>query len=130
MLSGWIQDGMESLGLNGSDVKPVNTGEEVTVVNQGIPVSSAWDFLDKIGDTVTNGVGEYVGGLVQNQVDKIQTGSESTVDSTGDPSDQAGQNFGAGGRSMSFIQENKTPLIIGGAVLLLGGLFVVMRGSK
>jgi hypothetical protein len=120
-LTGWISDGMESLGLGGDDVKPINQGEAVDVVTTQEAESSYWGFLDDLGTTVKNGVADIAKSAVQHKIDELTFGPEKSIDTTGIPSDQAGSY--APPQTQSTLQQYKTPLLIG-AALLLGAVVV------
>jgi hypothetical protein len=120
-LTGWISDGLESLGLNGDDVKPINQGEAVDVVQPQESEDSFWGFLDDLGTTVKNGVADIAQSAVQAKINDLKFGPEKSYDTTGAPSDQAGSY--APPKTQSTLQQYKTPLLIG-AALLLGAVVV------
>lgn len=122
-LGAYIQDGLESLGLNGSDIKPINQGEPVTIVEDSDTSGSVWGLLDSAGESVSNGVGSYFEALLGKQINKLTKGPEASADSTGDPDEQTGQNYQIQpvGGAIPFIDKNKLPIMAGVGVLAIVG---------
>jgi hypothetical protein len=128
-LTGYVSSGLESLGLNGSQVKPINEGRQVTVDNVEKQDSNLWGIFDNLGETLGQGANDLLGATIDRYVKKTSLGPEGSPDSTGDPSDnpQSSTLPESQRQQPSFFQRYQSELIVGG--VLLGG-FLLVRGRR
>lgn len=128
-LTGYVSSGLESLGLNGSQVKPINEGRPVTVDNVQKQDSNLWGVFDNLGETLGQGANDLLGATIDRYVQKTSLGPEGSPDSTGDPSDnpQSSTLPESQRQQASFFQRYQSELIVGG--VLLGG-FLLVRGRR
>jgi hypothetical protein len=127
-LNGYITTGLESLGLNGTAVKPINEGERVTVQgSQTESKTNLWGIFDGLGETLSEGANDLLGATIDRYVQKTRGGPETTVDSTGDPSDNPGSSVipESQRNQPGFIQRYQSELIVAG--VLLGGYLVLRK---
>lgn len=123
-----LPDETPTTGARGTQVKPITEGTTMTAVQTQTSRAGFWGFLDDVGQTIGNTVGQ----AAQIKADQFLSGISddtpaATVDSTGDPSDQ--QVKGPQSKtSMSFIEQYKKELMIGGAAVVgLVAIFLVTR---
>lgn len=126
-LTGYITSGLESLGLNGTQVKPINEGERVVV--QGSETeqkSNLWGIFDNLGETLGEGANDLLSATIDRYVKKTALGPEGSPDTTGDPSDnpQASTVPDSQQQAMPFWKKYQSEMIVAG--VLLGG-YLVMR---
>lgn len=109
-------------GTRGSDIKPITEGERATVVPDQ-KSSSPFSFLDDVFTTAQNSASQLLGAVAQREVDRLVNGPEARVTSEGDPTAN-NQNVNPGKDPKPFIQQYKTELMIGGAVV--AGMVVLL----
>lgn len=123
----YVPDSNPTTGSTGAQVRPITEGVEMTAVQNQTSRGGLFGVLDQIGETIGNAVGQAAQIKADQFVGGITNGPEQTVDSTGDPADQAG-----GSRpnvDQAFFEKYKRELMIGGAVVGgLGVLYLVTRG--
>ncbi len=109
-------------GFEGNIVKPITEGTKVQATESQPSSSGIFGFLDELGNTGRRALNTIADAYAENTANNI-------VDSTGNPTDQAGgvtpnnQNTDVG-----FIDKYKTELVIGGAFVL--GLTVLLFMTK
>lgn len=125
-LTGYVTTGLESLGLNGSAVKPINEGERVAVDTTQKKDTNLWGIFDGLGETISDGANDLLDATIDRYVQKTRGGPETTVDSTGDPTDNPGDSTvpESQRQKAGFLQRYQSELIVAG--VLLGG-YLVMR---
>lgn len=125
-LTGYVTTGLESLGLNGSAVKPINEGERVAVDTTQKKDTNLWGIFDGLGETLSEGANDLLGATIDRYVQKTRGGPETTVDSTGDPTDNPGSSVvpESQRQQAGFLKRYQSELIVAG--VLLGG-YLVMR---
>ena len=128
-LTGYVSSGLESLGLNGSQVKPINEGRQVTVDNVQKQDSNLWGIFDNLGETLGQGANDLLDATIDRYVKKTSLGPEGSPDSTGDPSDnpQSSTLPESQRQKPSFFQRYQSEIIVGG--VLLGG-YLLVRGRR
>ena len=126
-LTGYVTTGRESLGLNGSAVKPINEGEPVVVDTTEKKDSNLWGIFDGLGETLSEGANDLLGATIDRYVQKTRGGPETTVDSTGDPTDNPGSSVvpESQRQQAGFLKRYQSELIVAG--VLLGGYLVLRR---
>lgn len=127
-LTGYITSGLESLGLNGTQVKPINEGERVTVQgSETQDTSNLWGLFDNLGETLGEGANDLLGATIDRYVKKTSLGPEGSPDSTGDPSDnpQASTIPDSQQTAQPFWKKYQSELIVAG--VLLGGYLVIRK---
>ena len=127
-LTGYISSGLESLGLNGSQVKPINEGERVTVTGSETEESTnLWGVFDQLGETLGEGANDLLGATIDRYVKKTGLGPEGSPDTTGDPTDnpQSSTIPDSQQQDMPFWKKYQSELIVAG--VLLGGYLVIRK---
>jgi len=124
-----VPDETLSTGARGTQVKPITEGTTFVAVPSQTNRNGFWGFLDEIGQTIGNTVGQ----AVQIEADQFLSGvrdnnpAANMVDSTGDPNDQQvkGPHTNV---PMPFIEQYKKELMVGGAAVVgLLAIFLVTR---
>ena len=121
------------LGVVGIGVKPITEGEKMTVIKQqdDSNTSSFWGFLDDVGTSIGRGLSQFADIAVKKELAEFIGGSETTVDSRGNPDDQPGGEKVRTMGQVPFYRAYQKELMIGGGVLVVGILlFLAMRGKK
>jgi hypothetical protein len=129
-LKGYVTSGLESLGLNGTQVKPINQGERVTVVGSEQQESSnLWGIFDGLGETVGKGANDLLEATFDRYVTKTQNGVAANPGTRGDPSDNPGDATVPESQRapMSMFRKYQSEIIVGG--VLLGG-YLLVRGRR
>tara|TARA_Y100001933_G_C18462271_1_gene340576 strand:+ start:83 stop:475 length:393 start_codon:yes stop_codon:yes gene_type:complete len=127
-LTGFITTGLESLGLNGSEVKPINQGEKVKVQgSEQEERSNLWGIFDGLGETLGEGANDLLAATFDRYVQKTRGGPETSPDTTGDPTDNPGSAVipESQRNQPGFLQRYQSELIVAG--VLLGGFLVLRR---
>lgn len=122
-----------SLGVVGVDVKPITEGTKMTVIKQqdDTQTSSFWGFLDDIGTSIGQGLSQYADMTVKKELNDFVGGSETTVDSRGNPADQPGGEKVNTVGQVPFYRAYQKELMIGGGILVAGTLlYFAVRGKK
>lgn len=126
-LTGFVTTGFETLGLNGSGVKPINEGVRVTVDEAKQPEANFWGIFDGLGETIGEGINRVAASEIDRYVKKSRRGVEASPDSTGDPSDNPGSSVVPNSQRSQpgLIQQYQKPLLI--AAALMGGYLLLKR---
>lgn len=115
-------------GIKTNMMRPLTAGTEQTVLNDGKAQDNSfnWDFLDKVGTTLSNAVVPALTNWIN-----LKTGVADTPASMnttrGSLSDQpsAGQQPT---KELSFYAKNRTPILIGGGLVLAAALYKYVKG--
>lgn len=113
-------------GVTGSTVKPITEGEVMTAVADQNS-NGLFSFLDDLRTTAQNGAKDILSAAAQREVNRLVTGPESSNTSAGDPNNNP-QQVDPGKDPQSFIQQYKTELMIGGAIV--GVMVFVLIASR
>ena len=126
-VSMFIPETNPAIGVSGSTVKPITTGNEVNIVPKAKSFTdNIFSALDDIGSTLTEGVSTAVSSIVQSEVDGLNTGPESAVTREGDPFDQPGRTETVD--NVPFYKMYQKQLTIGGVALIGAiGLYFALR---
>lgn len=124
-LGGWLDTLLPESGSNTTSVKPINDGVFHQIVPDQEGDSSVWGFLDGLGDQVSTGVGNFIKGKIEKELDRQTYGAEASQDSTGDPNYQAGVVGKPVEIKESFVEKYKMPLLVSAG--LLTGLLVLKK---
>jgi hypothetical protein len=111
-------------GVAGGNVKQITEGRKVMVTEQQ-ESGGFWSGLDDLGGNILTGIGNLAGAVADREADSIRTGTESRIDTTGDPSDQPGGAMPK--QNESIMDKYKTPILIGGGVLVAATLFLAFK---
>lgn len=113
-------------GAKGAIVKPITEGVPVVSIPSQNKSGSIWGFLDDIGSTIGNTLGQALQ-IEANQFlsDVKDDNPASTIDSTGDVNDQPSAGPQGPQKMPSFVEKHKGPLMIGGAIAV-GALVLYM----
>lgn len=115
-------------GIKTNMMRPVTAGKEETILNSGNAQDNSfnWDFLDKVGTTLSNAVAPALTSWINSKTGAADTPASINT-SRGNPSDQpsAGQQPT---KELSFYAKNRTPILIGGGLVLAAALYKYVKG--
>jgi hypothetical protein len=120
----------------GFGVRPISEGKEVKMNDKAKQTNDVvmdsgfrsylpdWEWLDDVGETAGNVASTVFTAWAQTKAGI--SGTESNLTSQGDP-DSSTMTGAPQKEPVSFIEKNKTALMIGGAVLGIGVLFLAIK---
>lgn len=118
------------LGARGSTVKPITEGVPVVSIPSQSKSGSFWSFLDDIGNTIGNTLGQALQVEADQFLSDVRDDNPaSTQDSTGDVNDQPSSGPQGPQKEPAFVEKYKSQLMIGGAVAV-GALVLFMVTRK
>lgn len=124
-LTAFVPADQQVTGANENSTRPVTEGTEVNVTDDNSTQSTNyWSWLDDVGSSVSSAASTVFDAYAQRAANRV-TGAESSVDSTGDVSDQTGPQNIVTPTAMSTFETYKTPIIVGAIVVSLLGVMLI-----